>query len=620
MVGLTSVRPTLPRPLLGLSFWFAMIDIRLLRPLVCLIAVVGLSLPATSAVGQDSAVAPLMKLLQSGRLPAERQGTVVEMIVKRGNENDLRVIFEQLQKPDAYSPALRKQVLDWLADAAITRKVMPAGDLSSLGKLITDEAAQKDPALLSSTIRLASIWKVQSISGELQELASSDQASEQLQQAAIEGLVNIGDATSIATLDKLAAGAKTVRVRVLALAGLVKLDIDKAARHAANVLSAVTPQDDPAPLVDAFLNRQGGAEKLAAALEGKKLPEGAAKMALRHMYSVGRSDQALSDVLSKAAGVATDVPPPTAEEVAKLVAEVNAKGNAARGEKIFRRADVNCLKCHAVAQAGGNVGPELSALGGISPVEYIVNSILNPSLAIKEQYVTKVFLTAEGEVLTGIVIDRDDTRVNLRDASGKIVSIPTADIDDEAEGQSLMPQGLTKFLTHEEVLDLCKFVSELGKPGPYAIRSTPTIQRWRVLKKPGKELTGDVPNVEIVREFVLDAPASAWSTAYGMVGGTLPLDELKLAPGSTVLYVQGELEVTEPGMVAFNVESTEPTSLWIDAEPFEAERKVEKNLSTGRHTVTIRVQMSSGQATQGIKVEVTKPSGSGAQFSVVNGS
>ena len=94
----------------------------------------------------------------------------------------------------------------------------------------------------------------------------------------------------------------------------------------------------------------------------------------------------------------------------------------------------------------------------------------------------------------------------------------------------------------------------------------------------------------------------------------------KLAPGSTVLYVQGELEVTEPGMVAFNVESTEPTSLWIDAEPFEAERKVEKNLSTGRHTVTIRVQMSSGQATQGIKVEVTKPSGSGAQFSVVNGS
>lgn len=596
-----------------------MIDTRLSRFLFGLLVVAGCALPIASVSGQDSAVAPLMKLLQSGRLPAERQGTVVEMIVKRGNENDLGVIFEQLQKPDAFSPALRLQVLQWLADAAVTRKVTPAGDLSSLGKLITDEAVQKDPALLSATIRLASIWKVKSISGELQQLASSDKASEQVQQAAIEGLVNIGDAASIETLSKLAASGKTVRVRLLALAGLVKLDTDAAAKHAADVLSAVTAQDDPAPLVDAFLNRQGGADKLAAALEGKKLPEGAAKMALRHMYSVGRSDAALSDVLSKAAGVATDVPPPTEEEVAKLVAEVNAKGDAARGEKIFRRADVNCMKCHAVSQAGGNVGPELSALGGISPVEYIVNSILNPSLAIKEQYVTKVFLTADGEVLTGIVIDRDDTRVNLRDASGKVVSIPTADIEDEKEGQSLMPQGLTKFLTHEEVLDLCKFVSELGKPGPYAIRTTPTIQRWRVLKEPAKELTGDVPNVEIVREFILDRPAADWSTAYGMVNGKLPLDELKAVTVNDVLYLQGELEVTEPGVVAFQIDSTEPTNVWIDAEPFDAQKKIEKNLSTGRHTVTVRVQLTSGKSEPGIKIELTKPAGSGGQFSVVNG-
>lgn len=596
-----------------------MIDTRLSRFLFGLLVVAGCALPIASVSGQDSAVAPLMKLLQSGRLPAERQGTVVEMIVKRGNEKDLGVIFEQLQKPDAFSPALRLQVLQWLADAAVTRKVTPAGDLSSLGKLITDEAVQKDPALLSATIRLASIWKVKSISGELQQLASSDKASEQVQQAAIEGLVNIGDAASIETLSKLAASGKTVRVRLLALAGLVKLDTDAAAKHAADVLSAVTAQDDPAPLVDAFLNRQGGADKLAAALEGKKLPEGAAKMALRHMYSVGRSDAALSDVLSKAAGVATDVPPPTEEEVAKLVAEVNAKGDAARGEKIFRRADVNCMKCHAVSQAGGNVGPELSALGGISPVEYIVNSILNPSLAIKEQYVTKVFLTADGEVLTGIVIDRDDTRVNLRDASGKVVSIPTADIEDEKEGQSLMPQGLTKFLTHEEVLDLCKFVSELGKPGPYAIRTTPTIQRWRVLKEPAKELTGDVPNVEIVREFILDRPAADWSTAYGMVNGKLPLDELKVVAVNDVLYLQGELDVTEPGVVAFQIDSTEPTNVWIDAEPFDAQKKIEKNLSTGRHTVTVRVQLTSGKSEPGIKIELTKPAGSGGQFSVVNG-
>jgi putative heme-binding domain-containing protein len=592
------------------------------RPLFLCALLASTVLGAKGLSAQESAVAPLMKLLQSGRLPAERQGTVVEMIVKRGNANDLGFVFQQLQKPDGFTPAVRQQVLDWLADAAVTRKVLPAGDLSTLGKLITDDAAQKDPALLSATIRLASIWKVKSISSELKELAGSDKASEELQRAAITGLTNIGDATSIETLDSLARDGKSVRVRVLALAGLARLDTGKAASQAADVLSAVTPQDDPAPLVDAFLNRQGGAEKLATALESKELPEGAAKMALRYMYSVGRSDQALSDVLSKAAGVATDVPPPTAEEVAKLVAEVNEKGNAARGEQVFRRADVNCMKCHSVSQAGGNVGPELSALGSISPVEYIVNSILNPNLGIKEQYVTKVFLTADGEVFTGIVIDRDDTRVNLRDASGKLLSIPTADIEDEKEGQSLMPQGLTKFLTHEEVLDLAKFVSELGKPGDYALGKTPTIQRWRVLKAPGAELTAEVPNVEILRQFVLDAKPAAWATAYGMVNGSLPLADLKSLTDSNVIYLQGEFAVSEPGVVAFELKVAEATNLttalWIDAEPFNLERKVEKNLSTGRHTVTVRVQQS-GDAAASLKVEVTEPAGSAAQFAIVNG-
>src|SRR3954452_7686459 len=186
------------------------------------------------------------------------------------------------------------------------------------------------------------------------------------------------------------------------------------------------------------------------------------------------------------------------------------KGDAGRGEKIFRRADLSCMKCHAVAQAGGSVGPDLSPVGSISPIDYVVNSILNPNLAVKEQYVTRRVLTADGQIITGIQIDRDDQKLRLRDATGKLVVIPIADIDDEAEGKSLMPQGLTKFLTEQEFLDLAKFVSELGKPGPYAIRKTPTIQRWRVLKNPAPELTQETPNVELFREQVLDTSADDW--------------------------------------------------------------------------------------------------------------
>jgi putative heme-binding domain-containing protein len=377
-------------------------------------------------------------------------------------------------------------------------------------------------------------------------------------------------------------------------------------------------QVEVGPLLDAFLGRKDGADKLAAALEKQPPPADAAKLALRYVYSVGRSDQALSDVLSKAAGIALDAPPPSQEEVTKIAMQVAEQGDAARGEKVFRRADLSCMKCHSVSQAGGSVGPDLSAVGSISPVDYVVNSILNPNLAIKEQFVTRRVLTAEGQIVTGIQIDRDEQKLRLRDATGKLVVIPADEIDQESEGKSLMPQGLTKFLTEQEFLDLARFISELGKPGPYALRKSPGIQRWRLLKQPGAELTGEVPNVEIVREHVLDTPAEAWTTVYAMVGGELPLAEVARRRPA-VVYVQGDIDVTQAGPISLGITCTEPFQAWLDAEPFEAASHIERALPVGRHSLTLRVEVGTMTAEPTLKVEVRKPAGSAAQVFAVNG-
>jgi len=189
-----------------------------------------------------SAVGPVMKLFQSGRLPAERQATVVEMICNRGNEHDLRVIFDKVTATDGFAPDLRLKAMNWLSDAASTRKVKPAGDLVALNQLI----GAKEPALQLAAIRLASAWKVTSISAALQNLALSEAASPQLQQAAIDGLVAIGDAGSRETLLKLSSSGRRTAIRMQAVAGLVSLDAKLAAAQAAIVLSEATPQDDPA--------------------------------------------------------------------------------------------------------------------------------------------------------------------------------------------------------------------------------------------------------------------------------------------------------------------------------------------------------------------------------------
>ena len=145
----------------------------------------------------------------------------------------------------------------------------------------------------------------------------------------------------------------------------------------------------------------------------------------------------------------------------------------------------------------------------------------------------------------------------------------------------------------------------------------PSIQRWRVLKNPGPELIQETPNVEIFREHVLDTSADDWQPAYGMVGGLLPLTELaKQRPA--ILYLQGELEVSEAGPIRINIDCTESTQIWLDAEPFESTKQITRDLTPGRHSLTFRVQVTD-RPDPTIKVELTKPSGSAAQFTVING-
>lgn len=575
------------------------------------------ALAAAAVCGAEeppSAVGPLLKLYRSGRLPAERQPTVVEMICSRGNEHDLRVVFDKLMERDGMSPELRLKAMAGLTEAATSRKVIPAGNLQALAAFVEGD----DPVLQLAAVRLAAACRLAAVAPTLQKIAADHRADQELQRAAIAGLISIGGEANREILLRLSDSAPTIAIRMQAAAGLVGVDPELAARQAAKTLLAASSLDDPGPLMDAFFRRKEGPDQLAGALRKQPLAVDVAKRALRYMYSVGRSDAALSDVLSAAAGVAADAPPPTPEQVAQMVNAVEKHGNAQRGEQIFRRGDLSCMRCHSVSRAGGQVGPDLSAVGGSSPLDYVANSILNPNLAVKEQFVTRVFETSDGLLLSGVLIDRDENRIRLRDSQGKLLVIPTADVEAEAEGPTMMPSGLTKFLTSDELLDLIKFVSELGKPGEYAVQTVPTMQRWRVMTNPPSELTESVPHLDHIRQFVLGSPEEAWTPAYAKVAGKLPLAELRHGDAPTVLILRGEIQVNEAGPIAVKIESSEPAQTWVDAQPFLSEREFEVTLQPGRHAVLLRVETSS-QPNPEIRVQFTRPEGSAVQFEVVGG-
>ena len=93
-------------------------------------------------------------------------------------------------------------------------------------------------------------------------------------------------------------------LRILAVAALARLDVGRrrgAGRR--DPRQAASQGRDLTPLLAAFLNRQGGADVLAAALGRQAVPADSAKLALRAVYALGRADPALVAALRRAAGI-----------------------------------------------------------------------------------------------------------------------------------------------------------------------------------------------------------------------------------------------------------------------------------------------------------------------------
>jgi len=568
-----------------------------------------------SKLDRKNIAASLLKMLDKEEVKAERKPALIETITRHGEAKELKVIWDRVANAGTFSPQVRKQVLGWLAEAALIRRVQPNLNADEVRKLLLESAS--DAGLQEAAIRLATAWKIADSADDLRRIARDSAAAPQVRLAAIDSLSVLTGPESAKTLQELTETPHSAAVRFRAAAALAKIDINQGAEAAAKALAAATDKDDPSNLIDTFLVRKEGSDKLAAALEKQKVSPDNAKRILRIMLLAGRNDVALGRVASKLAGLENADKKPTLQEVAKIAAEVQTHGDAARGERVFRRADLGCMKCHAIGKAGGNIGPDLGPVGAASPLDYIVTSILDPSLSIKEEYLTKVIATSSGLVITGIPIERGKNQLVLKDSTGKHITIALADIETEANGKSLMPEGITRFLTHGELLDLIRFVSDLGKPGPFQLRTAATIQKWKMLRELTPTLLEQIPNREILREWILGNSGDPWDTVYSAVNGKLPLDEL-LKPGQPkVLYLQGDVLVRQGGPVEVLVNATGPVSFWIDEDPFEKQAKTTVPLSPGRHKITVRVSVGDNPNPT-LRVELRKPADSKASFEVVH--
>ncbi|MEM9366452.1 MAG: PVC-type heme-binding CxxCH protein [Planctomycetota bacterium] len=514
---------------------------------------------------------------------------ICQQLKSQGTEEDLLQVVAWLSDPStSSSSAVSIALLETLRELSRSeRSPAVTRSMSRLRRLVTSE--NQSVAVLA--VENLGAWKVPKASGVLTDVLRDLGGSQSLRRAAGVALGRLGERRALETLEGLALNAN-LEVRYAAISGLTVADASRGIPLAARLLAEDPTTLDPVTLVRTMLGQQGGLALFEHAIKDVSIhPSVKAKVDAFHRQS-GILPPGLADSFSPDSSPKSLSMSLLGEDQEQLALDVDALGDPVRGETIYRRKALACTNCHAIGAAGSNIGPNLVAVGAAAKTGYIVESILEPSKAIAEHYDNRSFLLDDGSVQTGIVTFKSDDEIIVRDAAlaGKEIRLATDEILAEQDLPSAMPASLADQLTsRQEFLDLAKFVSSLGKPGPYANDERPVIRKWRIASR---ATNGSLPSEN-----------ADWLPAYSKVNGELPSEDL---PQHDRVFVRGYVSVQVAGRGAFAFNGDAGLQIWLDGREVRANQPTD--LLAGRHSLTVAIDRKE-RSDLGLRVElVSSPS------------
>lgn len=130
-------------------------------------------------------------------------------------------------------------------------------------------------------------------------------------------------------------------------------------------------------------------------------------------------------------------------------------GTPYAGKKLFNN---TCSKCHRLFTQGGQIGPDLTTFKRDDIANMLIH-IVNPSAEIREGFETLLVTTQDGRAINGFLVDKDNQVLILRGADGQNITIRQSDIEETVpQKKSIMPEGLLKDLTDQQVRDLFAYL------------------------------------------------------------------------------------------------------------------------------------------------------------------
>ncbi|MFM2199367.1 MAG: hypothetical protein RLZZ505_2799 [Verrucomicrobiota bacterium] len=494
-------------------------------------------------------------------LPKDGSGPWFQLGLKNGDAPIITKIFDQAVN-GGFDDKTTTTAFAGIATAVSQRQVKPASDVSKLAPFIT----RANPAAIELVGTLAD----ESVLPALISLISTgNKLPDATVGKIIAALGNFPSPLARDILTKLATDANP-SARSLAALALTRHHREAALPLITSIAATLSDPKASRDFWQKALTASGISKQLAETLKAKPLPSEIAALTLQHIPEIAEHDTLLALLRTQAGASASQT-----HNIPAMAASAAKNGDPHRGELIYRRPALACIACHAIGGAGGKVGPDMTSIGASAPMDYLIESVVNPGAKIKEGYHSVIIQTKEGKSITGQLIRSSGGSSVIRDGSGAEITIADSMIASKTDAGSLMPGNLIGSLTPQETDDLFKFLSSLGKPGEFSASDSKAPKVYAILSA----------TPENTNAATQGDPKLPWMPVNATVNGSLLTQDLASTKSPIIAT---KIQLTEPTTLTITFpENFKPTGFWINGKPAENGTAA---LPAGIHTLVLRAE------------------------------
>jgi putative membrane-bound dehydrogenase-like protein len=259
----------------------------------------------------------------------------------------------------------------------------------------------------------------------------------------------------MAVLAKLLVPQNAVSLQSVVIAALGRISNDRVAAALIAGWKGYTPTLR-SQVLDVLLSRDAWQQQMLRSIEKNELLASQLDAKHRQRLLAQKDDRLRVEAAKLLAGAAS----PDREKVLHNYREVaSMPGDRTRGKALFAK---TCAACHRLQDVGNEVGPDLAALTNKSP-QYLLTAILVPNKNVDTRYIEYLAVNKAGRTYTGILASETATSITLKGQQGQEQVLLRSELEElQSTGKSLMPEGLEKDLSKQDLADLIAYLTDGG--------------------------------------------------------------------------------------------------------------------------------------------------------------